>query len=237
MDFLLATSNPGKAQELRELLTELMATLRTLTDFPDVPDCPENEPTFEGNAVVKAKYYAERTGLPTIADDGGLEIDALGGWPGVHSRRLFGDGRRATDEEMIQEVLRRMESISAERRGCQMRSVVVFAAPPLTSVAPSRPPLLQGGVEIVTGEGIDRGVIAPAPSSYRILGFPFRSIFLHPAQGMTTAEAVERGARMADVMHHRRDAIAAILPKLRDWLSAHVAHAGASGYDGSACGL
>lgn len=232
MDLLLATSNPEKEQELRELLEGLSITLRTLTDFPDIPDCPEDEPTFEQNAIVKAKYYAEQTGLPTIADDGGLEIDALDGWPGVHSRRLFGDGRRATDEEMIAEALRRMEGIPAEQRGCQMRSVVVFAALPLTSITPSptspaelrgtsRSPLLQGGgVEIATGEGIDRGTIALQPSTYRIPGFPFRSIFYHPEQKMTTAEAVERGARMADVMHHRRDAVAAILPKLRALLSA-----------------
>lgn len=214
MDLLLATSNPGKAQELRELLTELPMTLRTLADFPAIADCSEDEPTFERNAVVKAKYYAERTGLPTIADDGGLEIDALGGWPGVHSRRLFGDGRRATDEEMIQEVLRRMEGVPPEQRGCQMRSVVAFAAPDTTEKGPGP----------FSGQGIDRGTIAFQPSTYRIPGFPFRSIFYHPEQKMTTAEAVERGARMADVMHHRWDAVAAILPRLRAWLSAHVAH-------------
>lgn len=219
MTILLATSNPGKIEELTQLLAPLGVRLRTLADFPDIPDCPEDEPTFEANAIVKAKYYAERTGLPTIADDGGLEIDALGGWPGVHSRRLFGDGRRATDDEMIQEVLRRLEGIPTERRGCQMRSVVAFAALPLTSVTPSHSPLLQGGEKIVTGEAIDRGTIALQPSAYRIPGFPFRSIFYHPEQKMTTAEAVERGARMADVMHHRRDAVAAILPKLRAWMA------------------
>ncbi|MDP3770934.1 MAG: non-canonical purine NTP pyrophosphatase [bacterium] len=206
MDLLLATSNPGKVAELRELLAGLPVTFRTLVEFPDVPDCPENEPTFEGNAIVKAKYYAERTGLPTLADDGGIEIDTLDGWPGVHSRRLFGDGRRATDEEMITEVLRRMEGIPRERRGCQMRSVVAFVVP---------------GGTIGTGEGIDRGVIVEKASPYRIPGFPFRSIFFHPGEGMTTAEAVERGARMADVMTHRRHAIAQLLRKLTEWLTEH----------------
>lgn len=178
-------------------------TLRTLADFPGIPDCPEDEPTFEANAMMKAQYYAERTGLPTVADDGGLEIDTLDNWPGVHSRRLFGDGRRATDEEMIVEVLRRMHGIPTEQRGCQMRSVVAFATPDGTS-----------GI----GEGADRGIIAPTPSTYRIPGFPFRSIFFHPGQGMTTAELVERGAGMADVMTHRRDAVVGLLPMLRAWL-------------------
>jgi len=203
MDLLLATSNPGKITELRELLAGLPVTLRTLEEFPSIPDCPENEPTFEANATAKARYHTERTGLPTLADDGGIEINALGGWPGVHSRRLFGDGRRATDEEMITEVLRRMEGLPTAQRGCQMRSVVAFAAPDGTTL---------------TGEGIDRGVVTDAPSSYRIPGFPFRSIFLHPGQGITTAEAVERGARMADVMTHRRTAVAQLLPALRVWL-------------------
>ena len=203
MDLLIASSNPGKIQELRELLAGLPVTLRTHADFPDIPDCSENEPTFEGNAIVKAGYYASGTGLPALADDGGIEIDALDGWPGVHSRRLFGDGRRATDEEMITEVLRRMEGIPEARRGCQMRSVVAFAAPDGT---------------VATGEGIDRGTIAITACTYRIPGFPFRSIFFHPGQGMTTAEAVERGARMADVMTHRRTAIAELLPTLRTWL-------------------
>lgn len=202
MDLLLATSNPGKIHELRELLTELPVTLRTLADFPGIPDVPENESTFEANSVVKAKHYAERAGLPTIADDGGLEIDALDGWPGVHSRRLFGDRRRATDEEMIAEVLRCMDGIPPEQRGCQMRSVVAFAAPDGTTF---------------TGEGIDRGIIALLPSLYRIPGFPFRSIFYHPERGMTTVEAVEHGANMEDVMTHRRDAVRALLPKLQEW--------------------
>ncbi len=207
MDFLLATSNPGKTQELRELLEGFPVTLRTLADFPDIPDVAETATTFEENAVAKAMYYAEQTGLPTLADDGGLEIDALNGWPGVRSRRIFGDGRRATDGEMITEVLRRMEGIPSERRGCQMRSVVAFTTP-------------EKGPGPFSGEGIDRGIIAERPSAYRIPGFPFRSIFYHPEQGMTTAEAVERGARMADVMTHRRNAVAQLLPKLQQWLSA-----------------
>lgn len=107
---------------------------------------------------------------------------------------------------MITEVLRRMEGIPRERRGCQMRSVVAFVVP---------------GGTIGTGEGIDRGVIVEKASVCRIPGFPFRSIFFHPGEGMTTAEAVERGARMADVMTHRRHAIAQLLPKLTEWLTAH----------------
>jgi len=200
IDILLATSNPGKIEELRGLLASLNARPHTLAEFPGVPDIEETATTFEENAVAKARYYCEQTGLPTIADDSGLEIDALDGWPGVHSRRIFGDGRHATDEELIAEVLRRMNGIPPERRGCQMHAVVAFVAPDGTAL---------------TGVGIDRGAIATQPSVHRIPGFPFRSIFFHPEQGRTIAEAGERGARMEDAMTHRRDAVRALLSKLR----------------------
>lgn len=218
MDFLLATSNPGKIQELRELLAPLEApspltgliefsvTLRTVADFPDVPDVPESEPTFEANAIAKAKYYAERTGLPTIADDGGLEIDALGGWPGVHSRRLFGDDRRATDDEMIAEVLRRMAGIPPDRRGCQMRTVVAFGQPDGT---------------MFHAEALDRGAVAEHASVRpRLPGFPFRSIFFHPEAGGTIVNVLARKPK-AVVMTHRRDAVAALLPKLMAYVGSH----------------
>lgn len=203
MDLLIATSNPGKAEELRRLLEPLGARLRTLAEFPNIPDVPEDAPTFDENAVAKARYYGAKTGLPTIADDGGLEIDALRGWPGVHSRRLFGDGRRATDEEMISEVLRRMEGFPLAQRGCQMRSVVAFVTP-------------EGMV--FTGSGKDRGTIATHASVGRVPGFPFRSIFFHPEQGMTTVDAAANGANVEDVMTHRRDAVRTLLPQLMHWL-------------------
>lgn len=204
MTILLATSNPAKIAELKSLLVPLNAEIQTLDAFPGIEDFTENAPTFEANAIGKAKWFCEKTGLPTIADDGGMEIDALEGWPGVHSRRIFGDGRRASDEDLIQEVLRRLEGVPTDRRGANMRTVVAFAAPDRT---------------LFTGEGIDRGVITTEPSAYRIPGFPFRSIFYHPERGMTTAEAVERGTAMADVMTHRRDAVAKLFPNINHWLA------------------
>ena len=213
MDLLIASSNPGKIAELEGLLAPLNARLYTLAEFPNAHDVEETAATFEENAVAKARHYATATGLPTIADDGGLEIDARGGCPGVHSRRIFGDGRRATDEELIAEVLRRMDGIPPERRGCQMRSVIAFAAPDSPEKGPGP----------FSGEGIDCGVIAEHPSTYRIPGFPFRSIFFHPERGMTTADAVERGARMEDVMSHRRNAVRQLLPKLKEWVKSDAA--------------
>lgn len=194
MDLLLATSNPGKVEELTRLLAPLDVTLRTLAEFPDIPDVSENEPTFEANAEAKARHYVERTNIPAIADDGGLEIDALDGWPGVHSRRIFGDGRRATDEEMISEVLRRMTDIPLALRGCQMRTVVAFAAP--------------DRAEFHT-EGIARGVIVEEPAAHRIPGYPFNSLFMRA------------GATAVGSMGHRRAAITKLLPLLQEWLAVH----------------
>ncbi|MDO8463282.1 MAG: non-canonical purine NTP pyrophosphatase [bacterium] len=128
MELLLATRNPAKIETFRTLLGGIGAELRTLAQYPHLTPYPEDEPTFEANAIGKATWYARATGLPALADDGGLEIEVLDGWPGVHSRRIFGDGRAATDDEMIAEVLRRMEGIPEKHRGCRMRNVLAFVA-------------------------------------------------------------------------------------------------------------
>lgn len=202
MTILLASTNPGKIVELTELLAPLGATIRTLREFSDVPDFVEDAPTFEGNAIGKAKWFCEKTKLPTIADDGGMEIDVLNGWPGVHSRRIFGDGRRATDEELIQEVLRRLDGVSPEQRGAQMRTVVAFATPDGTTFS---------------AEGFDRGMITEKPSDRRIPGFPFRSIFYHMASGMIVSDSASETGN--DVMTHRRDAVETLLPDIKHWLA------------------
>jgi inosine/xanthosine triphosphate pyrophosphatase family protein len=103
---------------------------------------------------------------------------------------------------MIAEVLRRMADIPLAQRGCQMRTVVSFAAPDGTAFQ---------------AEGIDRGIIAERASARRISGFPFRSLFFHPVHGAITADALAAGVSADDVMTHRRDAVAKLLPKLRTW--------------------
>ncbi|MBI4142629.1 non-canonical purine NTP pyrophosphatase, partial [Candidatus Uhrbacteria bacterium] len=124
-------------------------------------------------------------------DDGGLEIDALGGWPGVHSRRIFGDGRRGTDEELIAEVLRRMADIPLAQRGAQMRTVLAVVA---------------GHQVVATAAGVARGTIATVPVARRIPGYPFRSLFIPEGLGDVGS------------MGHRRAAVAKLLPTLRNWL-------------------
>ncbi|MBI4142323.1 non-canonical purine NTP pyrophosphatase [Candidatus Uhrbacteria bacterium] len=192
MELLIASANPGKIEELRGLLAGVPVTLRTLQEFPELPDFPESEPTFEANAIGKARYSAERIGLPTIADDGGLEIDALGGWPGVHSRRIFGDGRRGTDEELIAEVLRRMVDLPPDQRGAHMRTVLA---------------VVVGQEVIATATGVARGTIAAVPTERRFPGYPFRSLF------------VPDGSADVGSMGHRRAAMQDLLPTLKNWIA------------------
>lgn len=89
---LIGSGNLDKAAELAGLLAPLGWTLRTLRDFPPVPEPEEEGKTFEENALLKASFYATHFGLPSVADDSGLQVDALGGAPGVYSARYAGDG-------------------------------------------------------------------------------------------------------------------------------------------------
>ena len=88
---LIATTNPGKIREIKGILSGVPIELKTLDDFPGIPEPEETGSTFAENARLKALYYAERAGLPAVADDSGIEIDALDKAPGVHSARWHGD--------------------------------------------------------------------------------------------------------------------------------------------------
>src|SRR5262245_38620154 len=90
MDLLIATTNPGKMREIRDILVGAPVELRWLDEFPGIPEPEETGSTFAENARMKALYYSEKTGLPAAADDSGIEIDALGRGPGVQSARWQG---------------------------------------------------------------------------------------------------------------------------------------------------
>ncbi|HXG82417.1 MAG TPA: RdgB/HAM1 family non-canonical purine NTP pyrophosphatase [Pyrinomonadaceae bacterium] len=114
MRILVATKNAGKVRELERLLTDLPLRLRNLNEFPGVGDAIESGATFAENAVLKAKSYARQTGLWSLADDSGLEVEALGGAPGVFSARYA--GAEATDEENIEKLLDELNKISGGER-------------------------------------------------------------------------------------------------------------------------
>jgi XTP/dITP diphosphohydrolase len=159
---LIATTNAAKVREYRRLLGDLPIEL-VAAEHP--PPVEETGSTFEENALLKARAYAAWSALPSLADDGGIEIDALGGEPGVRSARWL--GRAATDDELIAYTLERLRGVPPERRGAQMRVACALAEP-------------AGPVTI--GQGVIRGAIAEHPLPTRDPGFPFRSVFV-PAGG------------------------------------------------------
>ena len=190
---LIATGNPGKARELAQLLTGLPYTLVTLADVGLPDDVEETGATLEENAAIKARAYACRSGLPTLADDSGLEVDALGGAPGVHSKRYAGES--ATDAERVSHLLDQMARVPDPERTAQFRCVLAMASP-------------EG--QAVTREGVCRGMIMRVPQGSD--GFGYDPVFWVPELGRTLAELTlaeknlvshrARAAREAAAMLH-----------------------------------
>lgn len=158
---LIATTNPGKLAEIKLFLSDLSLELVGLADVGIVDAVEETGITFEENAILKAKHYAKISGLPTIADDGGLEIDALNGEPGVKSHRWIHGDRDDSDEELIQYTLDRLKDIPEGKRGAQLRLVLALVLP---------------SGEVLTAEEKVRGVIPIKASEVRHKGFPYRSL-------------------------------------------------------------
>lgn len=122
---LVATQNKGKLEELRQLLGDLPLELYGLTDFPEVETVPETGESFIENASLKAAGYATQTGLLTLADDSGLEVEALGGAPGIRSARYAGEG--ASDADRTARLLAELSNISAAKRSARFVSAVAIA--------------------------------------------------------------------------------------------------------------
>ncbi len=126
-ELLIATSNPGKIRELESLLSALPLRLRGLDEFPSVEEVAETGNTFAENAALKATGYAQQTRLWTLADDSGLEVEALDGAPGVFSARY--GGPRASDADRVQLLLHELRHTSDAQRRARFTAVVVIADP------------------------------------------------------------------------------------------------------------
>ena len=109
---VLASNNAHKLEEIGRILGPLGITVQPLREFPEIPDPPEEQDTFEGNALQKARFVAERTGLTVVADDSGLEVDALGGAPGVHSKRYTPEAIARTNNARL---LRELDGVTDRR--------------------------------------------------------------------------------------------------------------------------
>ena len=167
---VLATHNPDKRVEIASLLSDLGITVRSLAEFPQAPVVVEDGETCEANAIKKAKTIADYTGLVAVADDTGLQVDALGGRPGVHAARYA--GAEVTYEDNWKKLLRELDGVPLEQRGARFLTVVAIASP-----------FRQ---EVDTVEGVLNGVIAPRPAGKG--GFGYDPVFLVPELGKTLAE-------------------------------------------------
>lgn len=161
---LIATKNPAKFNDIKSSLSDLPFEFISLNDLKIKGDVEETGKNFEENAKKKALFYAKETKLLTLADDGGIEIDALGGEPGVKTRRWI-DNKGSTDEQLIKYTLVRMHAVTKEKRGSQLRAILCLATP-------------IGRTYQV--EGKIRGIIAQKPYRVHKEGFPFDALLYFP---------------------------------------------------------
>ena len=126
---LIATTNPGKLAEFKQFLADVPIEIVSLSDVSIHRKPEETGKTFEENAILKVQFYYKFSGLATIADDGGFEIDALSGAPGVNSHRWIDPTRESSDEELIEYTMKRLEDVPLEKRGAQLRLVLALVLP------------------------------------------------------------------------------------------------------------
>jgi len=195
---VLATTNKGKLAEMREMLKSFEVEILSLADFGPIPEIIEDGETFDDNAYKKAHQTAKYLGLPAIADDSGLVVEALGGRPGVHSARYAGPD--ATDEDNIRKLLAEMEGVDDRRAAFEcVISIAVPSGPALTY------------------EGRCEGEIAREPAGES--GFGYDPVFFCPEYGRTFAQcSMEEKNRVS----HRGRALAemaAEFDKVLTWLN------------------
>jgi XTP/dITP diphosphohydrolase len=205
MRIVLATRNQGKVAELRRILgadRDAGSADRPgpggfdvvgLEEFPDAPEVAETEPTFAGNALLKARAIAAHTGLPAVADDSGLCVDALGGMPGVLSARWsgrFGDASADKDRANLELLLDQVADVAAEHRGAHFACAAAFVLP-------------SGEEHVVEGRMDGRIIDAPRGTG----GFGYDPVFVPDGETRTTAEM---SPAEKDAISHRGHAFRAL---------------------------
>lgn len=192
---VLATANRAKARELRALLGGIPHRVLDLTDFPSLRLPPEGAHSYADNALLKARAVAAATRVLALADDSGIEVDALGGRPGVLSARYGGEG--LSDEERCLAMLRELRGVPPARRTARYRCVVALSTP-------------EG--RDVTTDGVVEGIILERPRG--TAGFGYDPLFYYPALGATFAE-ISPEAKHA--VSHRGRAMARARRILLEW--------------------
>lgn len=193
MKLVIATQNPGKLRELQTLLSEMPFEIVSLAAYPQIGDIEETGETFAENAAIKAEAVAAATGELTLADDSGLEVDALDGRPGVYSARYAGAGRGdlANNEKLLAE----LAGVPRDKRTARFRAVIAIARP---------------GMETMFAQGSVEGLIASGAQGTG--GFGYDPLFYVPEIGKTFAEMT---TEEKNKISHRARALAEAAQMLR----------------------
>ncbi|HHH48770.1 MAG TPA: RdgB/HAM1 family non-canonical purine NTP pyrophosphatase [Gammaproteobacteria bacterium] len=191
---VLASSNKGKLREINQILGNLGIEALPQSDF-DVSDAEETGLTFVENAILKARHAARTTGLPAIADDSGLEVDALRGAPGIYSARFAGPG--ATDADNVQKLLEALKDVPETERTARFQCLMVF----MNHAEDPTPLICQGTWE---------GRILRQPSGEN--GFGYDPVFFVPGENRAAAELPPE---VKNRLSHRGQALARLLDALK----------------------
>lgn len=200
MKLLLGTQNFAKIEEYKKYLVHSNLKLITLKDIGFLEEPLEIGKTFAENALQKAKFYSEKTGYPVLSEDGGFEIDALDGEPGVYSRRWVGE--HGTDNDRIQKVFDKLEGIPKNERMARLRIVLTVYFPDVKD-------------HISVERAID-GIIPEKPSDIRTNDFPYRSCLFLVKLNKYYSDLTEEEHEQ---INHRKDACRELLLKLEPYLN------------------
>jgi XTP/dITP diphosphohydrolase len=172
---VIGSTNPAKVKEWSKLIKGVEVV--GISELGSFPKPKEQGKTFEENAVLKAKHYARLTGEYVFSEDGGYEVDALGGAPGVKSRRILPGGKDGTDQELIDYVLKKLQGVALKKRMVKLSFAAAVSDP-------------KGRI-IFEGSNSFAGIVSKKPGPVRIDGYPFRSIHFIPKLGKTYAELTD----------------------------------------------
>lgn len=190
---VLASRNKHKIEELRATLAPLGIELKSTYDYPELEEVVEDQETLEGNALKKARYVHQQTGLPALSDDTGLEVDALNGRPGVYSARYAGED--ASYQDNVDKLLKELSDVPMERRGAQFRTVAALVTDD----------------ENYTFEGVCRGtIITKAKGSG---GFGYDPVFTPASYKKTFAEL---DPQVKNEISHRGKTIRKVIAFLKE---------------------
>ena len=201
---VVATRSRHKLAELRDLLRLDGIEFVDLDDVGIRDEVEETGATFAANAALKARFYARRSRLPTLADDSGLEVDALGGGPGIRTRRYAGE--RATDDENNAKLLGALAGLPSERRGARYRCVLALALPETQGP--------RGGLPVALSRGTFEGRIATTPRGTN--GFGYDPIFEPVSEPPGGATVGEWPPERKQAVSHRARAARRMRPRLLD---------------------